>query len=198
MNAPDVLINIGSFAAGIVASFAGFVFQEWAKDRRLRRSIATALLAEAEAALLMYMTLIGQHIQDTPETELPVRRVTYREYATFPIFEALSRELGVFPQQDAQILARSYTTATSYVQTLRNLFLSLGALDQLNIQVAQAGLVGNDAAHRALTMERDIKQQGLLEFWGEVRRQHFYIAETLYQDLCVALGRYCRSAANLF
>ncbi|MFQ5684817.1 MAG: hypothetical protein ACE5HC_16310, partial [Candidatus Binatia bacterium] len=137
-----------AFAAGILATFIGFVLREVWKTIKRRKSVATAILAEATSARDRYMRLFGNHLEQTADSDLPSQRATFREYGILPVFDAQLGDLGIFPKEDAGCLARVYTEATGFVQTLRNFLAKMDRLDEIDRQIslttidnAQGGLL---------------------------------------------------------
>ena len=177
------------FFVGIVAAFIAFIFQEKWKARNRLKSIARAILAEASSARDRYMYVIGNNIEATPETAFPTNRATFREYAIFPIFEAHLGDLGMFPMEEASCLATVYTETSGYIQTLRNFLSMMDKLDEMDRQIY---LAINNKETIALEEKRSILENELLEFWSDVRKEHYKVVGELFDSLRLVLNKYAQ------
>ncbi len=185
--APSIPTIAFAFVLGIIATLIGFIIQELWRTYRRRRSIAIALLAEAKSARSRYMVLIGNNFEATAESELPTRRATFREYQVLPVFEAHLGELGIFPKSDAESLARVYTEASGFIQTLRNFLAGMDRLDEINSRISRTP---PGEGRQAMVDEATALKTHQLQFWGELRAEHFRVTQELFDELEAVLTKF--------
>ncbi len=84
-------------------------------------------------------------------------------------------------------MARVYTEATGFVQTLRNFLARMDRLDEMDRQIS----VTMDAAQRVLRqMERGTLRKIQLDFWQVVSQEHYSVTGELFNDLQAVLNKH--------
>ena len=176
---------------GIFTTFFAFLLSEKVKQWLLRKSVASALLAEATAAREQHMEVIGKHIEATVEGSLPQQRFVWDGEA-FPIFKQLSGNLGLFSKDEAGQLARSYSQALGFVASLKAFMNKMNRLDDLTIQIAATDQAGHGNAKAAFQTERGILEKWQIDFFKYIKERHTQVTGPVYSTIKSILEKHAK------
>lgn len=185
------LAVIGGVVVGVVASFFAFLLSEQVRRWLLRKSVASALLAEVTAAREQHMEVIGKHIEATPEGKLPEQRVVW-DSEPFPIFKQLAGNLGLFPRGEAGQLVQCYSQALGFVSSLKAFMDKMHRLDELAIQIAATDQAGHGNAKAAFQTERGILEKWQIDFFKYVKERHTQVTGSVYSTTKSILEKYAK------
>ncbi len=185
------LAVIGSVAIGVITTFLGFLLSEQVRQWTLRKSVASALLAEATAELEQHMEVIGKHIEATPEGQLPQQHVVW-DSEPFPIFKQLSGNLGLFSKDEAGQLAQAYTQTFGFIASLKSFMERMRRVDDLRMQIAAADHVGDTRNKEAFREEHRILVLSQVDFFKYIKVCHKQVTGRVYATTKSILERYAK------